>query len=238
MSAQLPLGLRLRESARFDNFVVGPNTAAVASVRACASGGDPPLIFLWGQPGSGRSHLLQAACHTMAGSGGEVAYLPLAGEMQLAPAMLAGLERATLICIDDLDAVTGQTAWEAALFSLVNRVLEQGSRLLVCAQDPPRDCGIAMPDLRSRLSLSAVFHLQSLDDAQKLRVLQAHAQARGLELGDEAGQYLLRHAPRDLPSLLRILERLDRASLAAQRRLSVPFVREVLGRDDQTDADA
>lgn len=230
MSVQLPLGLQLRDSARFDNFLPGPNAGAVAAARACAGGGEPALLFVWGAAGSGRSHLLQASCHHAAEAGMPVAFVPLDGEAALAPAMLQGLEQADLVCIDDLDRVAGNPDWERALFGLVNGVLEKQGRLLVSATAPPAECGLELADLQSRLCLSAVFQLQRLDDGQKLSVLQAHARARGMELGEEAGRYLLRHARRDMPALLAVLERLDRESLAAQRRLTVPFVRDVLAR--------
>lgn len=230
MSAQLPLGLQLRDGARFDNFVAGPNATAVAAVQACAAGQEPSLVYLWGASGSGRSHLLQAACRAAAG-GGAVVYLPLGEAGVVAPAMTQGLEHAGLVCIDDLDAVAGESAWEQALFGLINGVLERSGRLLVSARTPPAECALQLPDLRSRLSLSAVFHLQALDDGTKVQVLQQQARARGFELPDDAAHYLLRHSRRDLPALLQLLARLDRASLAAQRRLTVPFVREVLARD-------
>lgn len=231
MSAQLPLGLQLRDSARFDNFLPGPNSGPLAAAQACADGEEPSLLFLWGSAGSGRSHLLQAACRRAAAAGDAVAYLPFGGEAALAPQMLQGLEQADLVCIDDLDRVAGQASWEGALFALVNGLLDRCARLVTAASLPPAECGIALADLRSRLSLSAVFHLQPLDDAEKLAVLQVHAASRGLELNDDAGRYLLHHCQRDMGALLAMLERLDRASLAAQRRLTVPFVREVLAGD-------
>lgn len=230
MSVQLPLGLQLRESARFDNFLSGPNAGAVAAARACAAGDEPALLYLWGAPASGRTHLLQAACHQAAAHGLSIAYVPLHGEAALLPSMLQGLEQAQLVCIDDLDRAAGDAQWERALFGLVNGVLEQHGRLMVSATAPPAESGLELADLQSRLSLSAVFALQRLNDADKLALLKARARARGMELGDEAGNYLLRHTRRDLPALLALLDQLDRESLAAQRRLTVPFVREVLTR--------
>lgn len=232
MSAQLPLGLSLQDNARFENFYPGPNAGALAAARACASGEQPSLLFLWGPKGSGRSHLLQAACHQAASHGSSVAYVPLAAAGDLSAQMLQGMEETDLVCIDDIDAVAGQDQWERALFALVNGILERRGRLAISASAPPPECGIRLADLGSRLSLSAVFRLQSLNDEQKLAVLQSHAAATGLELNDETGRYLLRHYRRDLPALFALLKRLDRESLAAQRRLTVPFVREVLARPE------
>lgn len=231
MNSQLPLGLQLHAAARFDNYWPGPNRAAVAAVEACARGEEPSLLFLWGPQGSGRSHLLQAACHEAAAHGGSVAYLPLGAQGMSSPQMLQGLEQASLVCIDDIDAAAGLPEWERALFGLCNGLLERRARLAVTAAAPPGECGIQLADLVSRLSLSAVFRLQPLDDEQKLAVLQVRAGAKGLGLNEEVGRYLLRHYRRDLPGLFALLERLDRESLAAQRRLTVPFVREVLARE-------
>ncbi len=232
MGAQLPLGLELPEHARFENFYAGPNAGAVAAALACASGREPSLLFLWGTPGTGRSHLLQAACHHAAIRDHTVAYVPLGESAGLSVDMVKGMEETDLVCIDDIDFVAGQSSWERALFGLVNGVLEHGAKLVVSAAAPPSECGLQLADLVSRLSLSAVFRLVALDDEQKLSVLRAHASAKGLELSDDAGRYLLRHYRRDLPALFALLERLDRESLAAKRRLTVPFVREVLGRGE------
>ncbi len=232
MGAQLPLGLELPEHARFENFNAGPNAGALAAALACASGREPSLLFLWGAAGTGRSHLLQAACHHAAIHDNAVAYVPLAESAALSVEMVGGMEESDLVCIDDIDLVAGQPSWERALFGVVNGVLENGAKLLVSAVAPPAECGLQLADLVSRLSLSAVFRLVALDDEQKLSVLRVHANAKGLELSDDAGRYLLRHYRRDLPALFALLERLDRESLAAQRRLTVPFMREVLGRGE------
>lgn len=230
MSVQLPLGLRLRDSATFDGFIPGDNAAAVDSLRSLAQGGEPPMLYLWGAPGTGRTHLLQAACHHAAGCGRTAAYVPLADADQLTPELLEGMERQALVCLDDVDAVAGQPPWEEALFSLFNRLREVGGHLAVAAAAPPAHAGFRLPDLVSRLSWGAVFHLHELDDAAKSKALVARARARGMEMPAQVAQYLLRHCPRDMRALFALLERLDASSLAAQRRLTIPFVKQVLER--------
>ncbi len=224
MSAQLPLGIGLRDSANFNNFFVGPNAEVVFQLER----GDEPFVFLWGSEGSGRSHLLQAACHRMsAGTGGAV-YLPLSESPELAPAMLEGLETMALVTVDDLQQVAGQSEWEHGLFHLYNRARDSGCRIIVAADAPPAALGISLPDLSSRLGWGPVYQLLPLDDVDKCAALQLRAHRRGLELSDEVANYLLRRSPRGLHSLFSLLEHLDRASLAAQRRLTIPFVREQL----------
>jgi DnaA family protein len=221
---QLTLRIGLRDSATFANFLPGDNAAPLHLLQQRTE----PFVYLWGGIGSGRSHLLQAACHAETAHGGSPAYLPLAGLTQTGVELLEGLEQMSLVCLDDLQAVVGDKDWEESLFHLYNRVRDAGGRLLAVADASPSALGIHLPDLRSRLSWGPVFQLQSLDDAGKLAALQLRAQARGMELGEEVGAYLLRRCPRDMRALFELLERLDQASLEAQRRLTIPFVRELI----------
>ena len=227
MSVQLPLGIGLRDSATFDNFFAGPNTEVVLQIEK----GDEPFLFLWGGAGSGRSHLLQAACHRMSGGTGGAVYLPLAETVELAPEMLEGLETMALVTVDDLQQVAGQPEWELGLFHLYNRARESGCQIVMAADAPPGALDVSLPDLQSRLGWGPVYQLLPLADPDKRIALQLRARRRGMELPDEVANYILRRSSRDLHSLFAVLEDLDRASLAAQRRLTVPFVREQLGRN-------
>lgn len=237
MSLQLPLGLQLNDYATFSNFVAGANTIALQSVQACAAvtraGSGEPFLYLWGGEGSGRTHLLQSACHLASQQGSSVFYLPLLQAAEFSLEMLEGLECMTLLCIDDLQSIAGQPDWEQALFHLYNRVRDQGSRLIVTATATPSELGMQLPDLVSRLSWGTAFHLLPLEDEQKLQALQLRAQCRGFELPLESGRYLLRRYPRDMHALFSLLDRLDQASLVAQRRLTIPFIREVLALDNK-----
>lgn len=225
MTRQLPLGVNLRDGAAFANFLPGPNAAAVACLRA----GEEPLVYLWGAGGTGKSHLLQAACAAAGQDGRPAAYLPLDGGF--APEVLAGWENLPLVCLDDLQAVAGRMAWERALFNLCNGLREQGGRLAVAADAPPAGLALQLPDLRSRLSQGVVFQLRELEDPDKLAALRLRARRRGFELPDDTAQYLLSRYRRDMPSLCRLLDVLDTASLSAQRRLTIPFVKSVLPLD-------
>ncbi|MFA5628120.1 MAG: DnaA regulatory inactivator Hda [Thiohalomonadaceae bacterium] len=219
MEQQIPLRIGLRDSATFSNFYPGENAAVLHLLEQASES----FIYLWGAQGSGRSHLLQAACHAETNIGGIPVYLPLQELDDIA--ILDGLEQMGLVCLDDLQLVSGQPDWEEALFHLYNRVREHGGRLLAAANASPAAIGVNLPDLRSRLSWGPVFQLQTLDDTGRLAALQLRSKARGMELADEVGAYLLRHYPRDMHALFDLLERLDQASLTAQRRLTIPFVR-------------
>lgn len=230
MSSQLPLQIALRPPATLDGFVPGDNAQALASVRACALGRGEPLLFLAGPAGSGKTHLLAGACDLASRSGLRTAYLPLGAAGGLAPGLLADLDGLDLACLDDLDGIAGDGTWEAAVFALFNGLRDHGGRLVVAAAGRPGDLPLTLPDLRSRLAWGLTLVLQPLRDEQLCAALEAAAQARGLRLGDGVARHLVERLPRALPELLRVLDRLDQASLAAKRPLTLPFVRTVLAR--------
>lgn len=228
MLPQLALDMRLEPGTSFASYFVGANGEVADAVRALAEGRGETMLFLYGSHGLGKSHLLQAACRVAAERGAPVAYLPLREAVQWSPGVLEGLEAMALVALDDLDAIAGSAEWQEAVFHLFNRLRAAGHRLLVSAARRPADLGFSLNDLVSRLQWGLVLRLQDHDDAQKAAGLRFHARLRGLELPDETVRYLLVHYPRELPLLFRLLDRLDQASLAAQRRLTVPFVRQIL----------
>lgn len=219
--SQLPLALATRADRRFDNFV-----GVAAQVLAEGIRDGHRAWFLSGPAGVGKTHLLMAA---HAASGDESAYLALpqvAGSLaEVAPMF----ERHHLLALDGLEAIVGNRDDEVALFDLHNRVLDQGGRLLYAARSIPEQLSFVLPDLRSRLTQATRLPLSGLDDAQRLELLRAGAGQRGLVLDEVAAEWLMRRCGRDPGSLIEVLDQLDRASLAAQRRLTVPFLREVLG---------
>lgn len=225
MSHQLPLGITLRDNAAFENYFSGSNGEAVFALQQCSEGKGEQFIYLWGARGTGKSHLLQAICKT---AGGAV-YLPLSEKESMALEMLGGLENMDVVCIDDLDSIAGNEPWETQIFNLFNQIRESGNRLIVAGNAKPADLQIKLPDLVSRLNWGLTLHLQLLNDDDKLRALQLRAGKRGFDLPENVGRYLLKHNTRDLSSLFDLLDHLDEASLAAQRKLTIPFVKTVAG---------
>lgn len=227
---QLPLGVQLAVTHRFATYHEGGNHEAVrALVAQAAEAGRPPL-WLYGPPGSGKSHLLQAACASAGESGLTAAYLPLGAARADDPAILAGYERLGLVALDDVDAIAGDAGWERALFTLWNELAEQQGRLVLAAAAAPAAIRFGLPDLASRLASSQVHRLRPLAEPELAEALLRRARHRGLELPPETLGYLTRRAPRDFAALCRLLDQLDTESLAAQRRLTVPFVRDWLAR--------
>jgi len=227
--SQLVLPLRLADHAVFESFHAGGNESIVAALEALAADDDGPGCWLRGGTASGKTHLLQAVCER---AGDRSAYLPLELLEDAGPEMLEGLENRELVCIDDIDRVASDDAWELALFSLCNRLFDAGGQLLVSAATAPRECPFRLPDLASRMSRLTVFQLRELCDEERATALKLRAAHRGLELPDETANYLLKRSRRDMASLYELLDRLDLEALRAQRRLTVPFVREVLAVDD------
>jgi DnaA family protein len=174
---------------------------------------------------------LQAAC---AEAPQRAAYFPVSREPALPPDALQGFESSPLLCIDDVDAVAGDAAWEEALFRIFNEVSELHGRLVFAAALPPRQAPWVLEDWRSRAAACVVYQVRELDDAGRVEALRLRAAQRGLQLPDETSEYLLKRMPRDLPSLLRVLDELDEASLVAQRRLTIPFIRDALERRADT----
>ncbi|KRE90789.1 DnaA regulatory inactivator Hda [Frateuria sp. Soil773] len=224
MIPQLPLALRWPRRQRFEHFHAGANAAALAAVQALATAPDAPWVYLHGPAGSGRSHLLMAACQAASAAGRRVQYLPLAAVADRAAA-IRGVAGSELLALDDLGAIAGQADAEHALFDLYNRARAEGSELLFAAEAAPAQLGLGLPDLRSRLGACTQFALKPLDDAERREVLKAQAASRGIELDDGVLDWLFARYARDLGALLDLLDRLDQASLAAQRRITIPFLR-------------
>ena len=225
---QLALNMQLRDDATLASFLSAPVLEPLlAALRAQATAAGEPLVFLHGQVGSGKSHLLQAACHLLPATS---CYLPLA-ELAALPAedLLQGLESRQLVCLDDIDAVAGDEGWELALFHFCNRARAAGCRLLLSAAASPRQLPVTLPDLHSRLGWGPVFQLPAPADERKQAILRYRARCRGLDMPAEVSRFLVSRAPRGLAALMALLETLDSRSLAEQRALTVPFVKQALG---------
>ncbi len=241
---QLPLSVRLRDDARFDNFIDDGNEPVLMALRSLVS--DIPLdnfMYLWGSPGAGCSHLLQAACQhfsenhsdhvcsrvadASSESYGHTFYLSVAEVIDHGPEVLESLESVDLLCIDDIQLMVGREDWEQAFFHLFNRLRDQGKRLLVAAKQSPAELDIQLPDLLSRLRSGLCFQLHSLSDESKCAALMQRAKLRGLELNEEAAHYVLSRHQRDTGALFDALDLLDEASLTAKRKLTIPFIKSV-----------
>jgi len=228
MSEQLPLALRWPAHQRFDAFVVGENGVALDLLRRAATESTQSTLYLSGSLGSGRTHLLIATCAAANEAGRSAQYLPLATLRANAPASIRAFGGSHLLALDDVDAIAGDSAAEHALFDLYNRCRADGATLLFAAAAPPAQIGLALPDLVSRLSACTQVSLRPLAEVERRELLRDRAAARGIEIDDAVIDWLFAREKRDLASLLAVLDRIDSASLAAQRRVTVPFLRKML----------
>jgi DnaA family protein len=222
---QLPLALAVPAHARFDTFVAGGNAAALRHVREIAAGRNE-IVWLWG--GRGKTHLLQAACWDADRAGRRAMYLALARDGSMVPEMLRGLDAIEVLALDRVDAVAGDPLWEAELFTLLNAFGSGQAALLMAAGSAPAAAGFRLRDLESRAAGAVTYRLEPLGDDDQVTALVAHAEARGLELDHAAAEYLQQRVARDMAELVGWLDRLDRESLAAQRRVTIPFIRDLL----------
>jgi len=223
----MALPLQLQDHSVFESFWSAGNEALLAFLGELANGSRDGGCWIWGGTAIGKSHLLQAVGARL---GDRSIYVPLAEFANAGPGILDDLAVRHCVCLDDLDAVAGRDDWELALFTLFNQLTDAGGLLLISATAAPRESGIAMADLKSRMSLLPVFQVHALADQDRLHALQLRARHRGLDLPDETASYLMSRTRRDMASLYSLLDRLDAEALRKQRRLTVPFVRSVIDR--------
>jgi DnaA family protein len=224
---QIPLGLRLPDRAVFAGFLPARNAEAVAHAQQVAQGAGTTLTWLCGPRGAGKTHLLQAVC-AAASERVRSGYVPLGEMAAFGVGVLEGFPQLACLCLDDVDQVAGELEWEHAIFALLREIEDSGGRLVLSAVAPPALLAWALPDLGSRCTAAAVFQLRVLDEAEQQQALTLRAHLRGFELPEETLRWLQRRFPRDMRSLYELLDTLDEAALAAQRRLTIPFIREVL----------
>jgi DnaA family protein len=230
---QLPLGVRLRDTSVFASYFPGRNSSVVDALQALTARRESPsdgptCVWVHGPLSVGKTHVLQAMCARVHANSQSAAYLPLTEVAPLGGGILTGYGQFSLVCLDDAETVAGNADWERALFRLHRELDEQGGRLVLAATAPPAALPFRLADLASRLNGGVVLTLQPLDEPEQLEALQLRAQLRGCELPEETAQFLLRRLPRNMAALCAFLDELDEASLIAQRRLTVPFVKAVM----------
>ena len=225
---QLPLEIRLRDDATLDNYFPLPAVEPlVSALQNQMQAQGEAALYLYGPSGAGKSHLLQASCQAVGSRG---LYLPLS-ELREYPAadVLQGVAHLDLVCLDDLQSVLGDANWELALFNFYNLAMDHGCRIVLAADAAPRALSVGLEDLRSRLAWAVVYQLPQGNDEEKAAIIQFRAARRGLSMPPAVAAYIVSRAPRAMDRLLEVLEVLDRASIAEQRALSIPFVKGALG---------
>lgn len=227
-ATQLTLKLSPLDIFNLDNYFFVSDEQARALDTFCKTD-SVNFLYLWGEQGTGKTHLLLAIAEQFQLSDRQAIYLSLADlRRQSQPEILQSLEHTDLICLDDLDAIAGHAGWQEAIFHCFNRLQLAEGKLVVAGLANPAHIQLSLPDLRSRLATALIYQLPALDDPEKQQALIRQAQSRGLTMSEEVANYLLRHHSRDMVVLIALLQKLDKASLQKQRRLTVPFVKQVL----------
>lgn len=237
MTLQLSLPIHQIDDETLENFYTENCQVLLESLSQNFGEVKQPFFYIWGDKSCGKSHLLKAISNHYLLNQKTSSFIPLEKSHYFSPIVLDGAEQLDVVCLDDLQCVAGDEEWELAIFNLFNQIREQQglfgeghkTLLLISANCPPQELNIRLPDLRSRLTWGEVYHLNNLNDEQKRTILQRNAYQKGVELSDEVANFLLKRLGRDLQVLISQLDRLDRASLQAQRKLTLPFVKETLG---------
>ncbi len=228
MAIQHPLQFDYGNHYNFSTFYAGNNQELIQQLQKSASGKGEQQIYFWGSQGLGKSHLLQACCfeaHLIQRSN---FYLLLESEALPDPDILLGLEKTQLVCIDNIDNITGNQEWEYALFRFYNLHQELQNHLIISSSSPANALNISLPDLKTRLGWGLNMKINSLNDEQRIAALTMKAQTMGLELTPRTANYLLTRCVRDLPLLWEFLNKIDHATLAAQRKPTIPLIKEIL----------
>lgn len=228
MTVQLPLAFQLPENMSLDSFIPGKNEEILHAVKQLVQAPAEHLLFISGPGHSGKTHLASAACLAASETGLSCAYLPLKELVNLTPGALQNLHQLDILALDDVQVIAGKPEWEKALFTLFNQARDLQTRLIFTANCGPTSLPLELADLKSRLGWGVSYKLEPLADEGKIQLLLQAADQRGLILKQDVASYILSRYSRDIPALLATLDRLDQASMAAQRKLTLPFVRQQL----------
>lgn len=218
----------MHDGVSFSSYFAGPNSQQVDHLKQFCSVNNEQCVYLWGNDGVGKSHLLQAACREVSIRGEPVSFIPLSDFQKYNVQIFEALEFNQLICIDDVQAIVGDRSWEAALFDLYNRAKEHNTPIIISGSKNAKGLGLELKDLESRLLWGLVLQIKPLLDHEKVTALQLRATQRGFKLSDDACKYLINHFPRDMSSLFQVLNTLDQASLVHKRKITVPFIKQLL----------
>lgn len=226
---QLSFSSLIPENKELHEFIWGENALLKFHLEHILENADDKFVYIWGQTGSGKSHLLQTICHQYDAQLPSI-YLPLSLADTIPPNSLDNLEEQAIVLLDDIHLIKDKPLWEEAIFHLFNRIRDKKDTLLIISgQQPPTQLNLKLPDLVSRLQWGMTWHLKEPSDEFKMQIIMQNAVKKGFYIPESVAQYLLSHYARNLTTQMAILDRLDQSSLQAQRRtISIPFIKECL----------
>ncbi len=227
MPEQLALQFEFQSTHNFSGFYPNGNNEIITHLQQLFTNKEQQ-VFLWGEAGSGKSHLLQACCQEANILKKTSFYFPLAEKPLPSPSMLEGLENIDLVCFDNIDQIIENSEWEQAFFNFFNLHRENNNCLLLSARCPPKYLGLQLPDLKTRMNWGLTLKLNPLSDEERLNALIYKANILGFKIPINVGKFLMTHYASDLPSIWKLLNKIEQATLAAQRKLTIPFLKQIL----------
>ena len=228
MIEQYALHFEFRANQTFDDYFAGINQPVIDSLKQSVIGHGEQQIFLWGKTGQGKSHLLQACCHYAQLYQQQSFYFDLSHYRTFPPEILTGLDNYDVVCIDHLNWIAGKIDWEKELCDFIQRHIRQQNRLIFSSTCLPDFIHLKTVELKTRLSWGAIFQLQTLVETESIDALIFKADTMGFEITPQIGRFLILDQKIELDDLWALLEKLDRASLAAKRKLTLPFLKNLL----------
>lgn len=229
--SQLSLNIALLDGFDFDSFYPMPDNRDALALLHSTFWQSFLQVYLFGESGGGKSHLLQACCYQAQVQGGSAAYLSLRQLSAYGARVLDGLDQCALLALDDLDVIIGDLEWETALFHLINRCRENNQPLLLAGQKNPYELECELPDLASRLVWGPTYRIRVLDEARAIEAFKWRAYKRGLDMSDYIVKYIAKRFPCNIRSLMILLERLDTASLNKGRKITRNLIQEIFPPD-------
>ncbi len=232
MAEQLPLQFEFQSNQNFVSFFPGNNVESVKHLLDFVTGGQEQQIYLYGEAGLGKTHLMQACCQKAREYDKSIFYYCFDRDSLRDPNMLEGLEGLDIVCLDNIEQIAGLKDWEQSIFNFYNRHRDNGKQLLASADCQPQNLPFQLPDLKTRLAWGLTLKLQPMNEEQMVKALSHKAKYMGIDLAENVSAFLLLHYARDLPALWALLEKLDHASLAAKRKLTIPFLKQIMREQD------
>ena len=227
-SPQIPLEFSNFQKLDFTTFIQGENKYLLQLLDTLTKKEQNDCLYIWGSEGTGKTHLLQAACKQADEMNSQVTYIPLKQHREFDFEILNGLGKLDLICVDDLEYVSDNMEWQQRLTLLYNEIRDNNNSIIISSTVSPKNANIELDDLKSRLVWGQVHKIIPPDDELKIEILRRKASERSFELTKSVAEFLISRADRDLNSLIKILDEIDHSSLAEKRKVTVPFVKELI----------
>jgi len=225
---QIPFQFENNQQHNIASYLSGENETLLQLLKSIASAESVHSLYLWGLQGTGKSHLLQAVSKQANEIDLHVAYIPLKQLNDISVEILHDLGDLDIVCIDDLECVVGHSEWQQGLTWLYNELRDNRHSIVMSANISPTNIPLEVDDLKSRLSWDQVYQIKPPNDELKIQILKQKARHRSFELSDEVIEFIIRRVDRDLSTLMSILDKIDHASLAAKRKITIPFVKELI----------